>query len=86
MSKPTFDRLGAVLDKADYEWLLADNEDLAMEVESQVIGGVEPDAIGRFVARRIGDHRVGTINRCIGAARRGICRAYRCVSQAQSRA
>lgn len=69
MTTKTLDRLGAVLDKADYEWLMSDNEDLALEVEQQVIAGVEPEVIGRYVAKRIGDHRVGTINRCIGAAR-----------------
>lgn len=69
MTTKTLDRLGAVLDKADYEWLLADNEDLALEVEQQVIAGLEPEVIGRYIAKRIGDHRVGTINRSIGAAR-----------------
>lgn len=65
----TFPKLGAVLDRQDYEYLLADDEELVVMLEQEVIGGAEPEVIGRYVANRIGDHRVGTIRRCIGAAR-----------------
>lgn len=68
MSK-TFPRLGAILDHQDYEYLLGENEELVAILEAEVVAGAEPEAIGRYVANRIGDHRVGTINRCIGAAR-----------------
>lgn len=65
----TFPKVGALLDREDYEWLLGENEELVTVIEQEVIGGAEPEAIGRYVANRIGEHRVGRINRCIGAAR-----------------
>lgn len=71
MSKPAFDRLGAALDKQDYQYLLNDPDSVEVlaVLEDEVRAGAEPEAIGRYIANRIGDHRVGTINRCIGAAR-----------------
>lgn len=71
MSKQEFDLLGRALDRQDYQYLLDDpnsQEVLAM-LEDEVRLGAEPEAIGRYIAKRIGDHRVGTIHRCIGAAR-----------------
>lgn len=70
MSK-TFPKLGAVLDKQDYQYVLneSNGEELIATLEAEVLGGAEPEAIGRYIAQRIGDHRVGTIKRCIGAAR-----------------
>lgn len=71
MTTKTFPKLGALLDKQDYEYVLAekDGDQIIAILEQEVIGGAEPEAIGRYIAARIGDHRVGTINRCIGAAR-----------------
>ena len=64
-----YPKVGAILDRNDYTWLLEENEDLAHAIEAEVQNGADPDAIGRYVAQCIGDHRVGTIRRCIGAAR-----------------
>lgn len=65
----TFPKLGAILDRRDYEYLVGEDEELVAVLEAEVLAGGEPEAIGRYVANRIGDHRVGTIKRCIGAAR-----------------
>lgn len=67
MSK--FAKIGTVLGKADYDWLVDENEALANAIEEEVRAGAEPEAIGRYVRQCIGEHRVGTIARCIGAAR-----------------
>lgn len=67
--KQEFPKLGATLYRQDYEWLLMDNEDLVRDIEAEVVGGADPEAIGRFIARELGDHRVGTISRCINAAK-----------------
>lgn len=70
MSK-TYARLGAALDRQDYQYLLddPDSQEVIAVLEEEVRGGAEPEEIGRYIANRIGDHRVGTIHRCIGAAR-----------------
>lgn len=70
MSKP-FDRLGAALDAMDYQYLLndPDSAEVLAVLEDEVRAGAEPEAIGLYIAHRIGEHRVGTINRCIGASR-----------------
>lgn len=70
MSKP-LERLGAALDKQDYQYLLndPDSAEVLAVLEDEVRAGAEPEAIGLYIAHRIGEHRVGTINRCIGAAR-----------------
>lgn len=67
MSK--FARIGNVLGKADYDWLVEENADLADAIEEEVLKGASPDDIGRYVRQCIGEHRVGTIRRCVGAAR-----------------
>ena len=67
--KTEYPRTGATLDRQDYEWLLADNEDLVRSIEADLAAGSDPEGIGRFIAREIGDHRVGTIRRCTNAVR-----------------
>lgn len=62
-------KLGYALGKADYEWIVAENEEVARGLEDDVRNGTDPEAIGRLVARQIGEHRVGTIARCISAAK-----------------
>lgn len=65
------DALGRALDKQDFNYLLndADSVEVLAMLEEEVRAGAEPEAIGRYIANRIGAHRVGTINRCIGASR-----------------
>jgi hypothetical protein len=64
-----FPRLGNALGKADFEWVKAESEDVAAALEAEVAAGGEPEDIGRYIARCIGEHRVGTIKRCVSAAR-----------------
>ena len=67
----TIDPLGLALDEQDFNYLLNDPESTRVlaALEEKVRAGMEPEAIGRYIANRIGDHRVGTIRRCIGASR-----------------
>lgn len=67
MSKLT--KLGAALDKDNYEWLLANNEDIAAAVAEEVRNGATPNAIGRYMLREIGEDRRAFINRVVSAAR-----------------
>jgi hypothetical protein len=67
MSK--FVKLGAALDKQNFEWLQSDNEDVAAAVAAEIAAGGEPDAIGRYVASQIGETRAGYVNRIKSAAR-----------------
>lgn len=69
LAMSTFTALGNALGKADYEWILAENEGVAVALQTEVDAGHEPEAIGRFVAKQIGEHRVGTIARCVSAAK-----------------
>lgn len=68
MSK-TFDRLGKILDKQNYEWLVEDNEEIANAIAAEVLDGADPEAIGRFVARTNGESRSAYTARVVSAAR-----------------
>lgn len=65
----TFEKLGNVLDKQNFEWLQIDSEEVASAVAAEVTGGGDPDAIGRYVAQQIGETRPGYVNRIKSAAR-----------------
>lgn len=65
----TFDKLGAALDRENYEWLLGDNPAIADAVAVEVANGGEPEAIARYVTQQIGETRQGYINRIKSAAR-----------------
>lgn len=62
-----YQRTSATLYRQDYEYLLAENEDLVRAIEADIAEGADPDAITRFITREVGDHRVGTIRRCTNA-------------------
>lgn len=65
----TFEKLGNILDRQNYEWLLRDSEDLATGLAIEIANGGEPDAIARYIAGQIGETRAGYVNRIKSAAR-----------------
>lgn len=67
MSK--FTKLGAALDKENYEWLLSNSEDIAGAVAEEVGAGATPNAIGRYMLKSIGEDRRAFISRVVSAAR-----------------
>lgn len=68
MSKQ-FAKLATKLDRDNWMWLEKDNEELARAVEAEVIAGGDPEAIGRFMTRHIGENRGALIARVVSAAR-----------------
>lgn len=64
-----FSQLGMALDKKSYQWLVEEDEEVAIAVAAEVTGGGDPDAIGRYVAQQIGETRPGYVNRIKSAAR-----------------
>ena len=67
MSK--LDKLGAALDRDNYDWLLHENEYMATAIAEAVASGTHPNAIGRYMLRQIGEDRRAFISRCVSAAR-----------------
>lgn len=65
----TYTKLGATLDEDSYDWLLREHPEIAVAVESEVLAGVDVEALRRYLTQHLGDNRQGMINRCIGAAR-----------------
>ena len=63
-----FPKLGSALGRTDYNWLLNDDEGVALAIEEEVNAGGDPDEIARFVADRLGETRQGRINRIRSAA------------------
>lgn len=45
-----------------------ENEEIAAALEAEVAAGAEPEQIGRYIARQVGEHRIGIIRRCVSAA------------------
>lgn len=68
MSK-RFAKLANALDRENYEYLLAENEELANVIAEEVAAGANPNAIARFMLQHIGEDRRAFINRCLSAAR-----------------
>ena len=66
MEEP-LEQLANVLDQESYEWLTANNADVADAVEGAVRKGSKPDAIRRFVMRHTGRYEFAL--RCEAAAR-----------------
>jgi len=64
-----FPKLGLVLGKENYEWLLNHNEDVAAAVADEIAGGGDPDAIARYVVQELGETREGYLNRIRSAAK-----------------
>lgn len=62
-------KLGAVLDKDNWEWLQNQNDEIASAVEAEVRAGADPEVIGRFMVRHIGPDRSALVARCVSAAR-----------------
>jgi hypothetical protein len=62
-------KLGAALDKENFEWLQNQNEDIANAVAEEVRSGVAPNAIGRYMLKAIGEDRRAFISRVVSAAR-----------------
>lgn len=62
-------KLGAVLDKDNWEWLQGQNEEIANAVADEVRDGVDPASIGRFVTQHIGPDRSAFVARVVSAAR-----------------
>lgn len=62
-----YKRTSATLYRQDYEWLLAENDDLVRSIEHDLSEGVDPGELSRFIANTLGDHRVGSIRRCHNA-------------------
>jgi len=64
-----FTKLRSALGKANYDWLLQDNEDVATALAEEIAAGADPDELARCVANELGDTREGRVNRIRSAAR-----------------
>jgi len=63
-----FQKLARAIGKKDFEWLLEDDEGVALAIEAEVGEGGDPDEIARFVADLLGETRNGRIKRIRNAA------------------
>jgi len=63
-----FPKLGSALGRSDYQWMLNDDEEVALALAEEIAAGGDPDEIARYVANQIGDTREGRVNRIRSAA------------------